>query len=124
MKDSLDFLETKVFYDIFGAFDKKLRKNVIKRCGIEPLVDLVFGELTLPSDGEQPQDVSMKNEAEDLPMIISPLLNEAVVMDVLTELLTRVVSEGYTTEALSDKIVPSLKRFLRLINRFQTSEQN
>ena len=47
MKECLEFVESKVFYDMFGAFDKKLRKNVIKRCAIEPLVELVFGELPI-----------------------------------------------------------------------------
>jgi hypothetical protein len=54
MKDCLEFLETKVFYDIFGANDKKLRKNVIKRCAVDPLVDLIFCQLPFSSDNQLP----------------------------------------------------------------------
>ena len=42
MMECLDFLDSETFYNLFGAFDKKLRKNVVKRCVVEPLIDHVF----------------------------------------------------------------------------------
>jgi hypothetical protein len=39
MKDCLDLVESETYSKLFGAFDKKLRKNVIKRCVVEPLID-------------------------------------------------------------------------------------
>ena len=39
MKECLDLVESETYSKLFGAFDKKLRKNVIKRCCVEPLID-------------------------------------------------------------------------------------
>ena len=42
MKECLDLVESETYSNLFGAFDKKLRKNVIKRCVVEPLIDHYF----------------------------------------------------------------------------------
>ena len=42
MREALDFLETPTFNNFYGKFDKKLRKNVVKRCAVEPLIERIF----------------------------------------------------------------------------------
>jgi len=42
MKECLELVESETYSKLFGAFDKKLRKNVIKRCVVEPLIDHVL----------------------------------------------------------------------------------
>ena len=42
MEEIIDYVETPQFKMFFQKFDKKLRKNVIKRCAINPLAEKVL----------------------------------------------------------------------------------
>lgn len=40
MKEILEFVETPLFKANFSKFDRKLSKNIIKRCAVDPLCSL------------------------------------------------------------------------------------
>ena len=60
----------------------------------------------------------------DPPLAITPFLNDIGVMDVLSEVLERVLNDGYITETLADRMVPYLNRFMRMIKNGGESSEN
>jgi hypothetical protein len=112
MRDCLDFLDSPLFHNYFGSFDKKLRKNIIKRCVVEPLIELVFC-----SPGE-----AQKSEIEETPITIAPFIKDEKVMDILIEVLSKVVRDGVTTDTLCERLAPSLRIFLRIVKNIDGGE--
>jgi hypothetical protein len=112
MKDCLDFLDSPLFHNYFGSFDKKLRKNIIKRCVVEPLIELVFSS---PSEAH-------RTETDDSPITITPFIKDEKVMDILIEVLSKVVRDGVTTDTLCERLAPSLRIFLRIVKNIDGGE--
>jgi len=112
MREALDFLETPLFNNFYAKFDKKLRKNVVKRCAVEPLIERIFSP---PPNTTTPQGADSASDEEDEAILVAPFLKDEGLMDALTEVLLRVVKDGVATEALCGRLAPSLRIFLRLV---------
>ena len=57
MAEVVDYVETPQFVQFFQKFDKKLRKNVVKRCVVSPLAEKVLFQ---PAEESEKQDFTLK----------------------------------------------------------------
>lgn len=56
-------------------------------------------------------------------MFIALFIDDTQVMEILTKVLNRIVTEGVTTETLCERLAPVLRLFLKLVPFESTEEQ-
>ena len=109
MKETAEFLKTPECKNFYLSQDKKLEKNVIKRCVLIPFADHIIG----------------KNESPNISKFVGSSLQDKVFSDMATILLSVLPQVG--RDLKSTLLKSPLKRFIQLIentDNIQGSLQN
>jgi hypothetical protein len=97
MSDFVDYVVSPAYHNYYSNYDKKLTKNIVKRCVIEPFVDKFM----------------KKKESQGYE--IGRFKEQLVTLNTLHKALITVGQQDLLTDTLKEKLKPALRDYLNFL---------